>query len=78
MSDRTLIPNRFANVTPSDTTPLNGVISLLVGGAGNLIVKGSDEVQATITVVAGQTVSGKFMRVMAATTATGIVACMAD
>ena len=75
MSDYTLIPGRFANVTPSDTTQLGGqVISLTVGGAGNLVVKGQDGTTATFVVIAGQTIKGKFNQVMAATTATGIVA----
>lgn len=77
MSDRSLIPCLFANVTPSDAEPLSNVICLLVGGAGNLVVKGVDGVQATIVVTAGQKVDGQFTRVMAATTATGIVACRA-
>ena len=75
MSDYTLIPGRFTSVTPSDATQLGGsVLSLTVGGAGNLVVKGQDGVQVTFAVIAGQTLTGKFMQVMAATTATSIVA----
>jgi hypothetical protein len=78
MSDRTIIPSRFINVTPNDSTPLNGVISLLIGGAGSLVIQGTDGQSATIAVIAGQEVHGKFTRVMAATTATSIVAGMTD
>ena len=69
-------PSSFAAVTPSDTTPLPaGTQSLWVGGVGNLVVKGLDGVTATFTAVpAGTLIRGQFSRVMAATTATLIVA----
>lgn len=73
-----VIPSRFAAIVPADATDLGStIVALIVGGAGNLVVKGQDGNQVTIAVVAGQTVSGRFSRVMAATTATGIVAAYA-
>lgn len=76
MADSTLIPANFADVTPSDTVPLPGrTIGLYVGVAGDVIVKGADGVQATLTVAsAGSYLTGRFRMVMAATSASGIVA----
>jgi hypothetical protein len=71
-------PTNFAAVSPSDTTDLTAIANLgvLIGGAGLLVVKGVyDTVAVTIAVTAGQYVPGRFSRIMAATTATGIVAC---
>jgi|JFJP01.1.fsa_nt_gi hypothetical protein len=73
MSDYTLIPTRFKAVTKSDTDPVNAEIGLFIGGAGNVVVKGVDGVQATFACLAGSTITGKFQFVMAATTATNIV-----
>jgi hypothetical protein len=69
-------PGSFSAVTKSDTTLLpTGVQSLWVGGAGNVVVQGIDGVTATFTAVpAGTLLRGQFTRVMAATTATNIVA----
>lgn len=78
MSDRTLTPSSFANITTSDTVPQPKTIGIYVGGAGNLVVKGSDGIQATLAVIAGQYVPGRFSFVMAATTATGLVAGIAE
>lgn len=74
MSDRTLIASSYAAVTKSDTVALKPTVCLFIGGAGNLVVKGSDGVTATIAVLAGQQLKGRFAYVMDATTATGIVA----
>lgn len=68
------IPAKFAAVTPSDTVPVGPTIGLYVGGAGNVVGKGSDGVAATFACQAGQYLVGEFHYVMAASTATGIVA----
>lgn len=75
--DATLLPTKYANVTPSDTTVIAPCIGLFVGGAGNVVATGSDDNQATFAVAAGQVLPGRFKRVMAASTATGIVALIA-
>ena len=74
MSDSTLIPTSFANVTKSDTVPVNTRLGLYIGVGGDVVVKGVDGVQATFAAQAGQHLSGKFHMVMAATTASSIVA----
>ena len=68
-----LIPTKFFAITPSDTVPVNTFLGVYVGGAGNVVVAGVDGVQATFIAQAGQYLSGKFHRVMASTTATGLV-----
>ncbi len=76
--DKTLIPSRFSAVTPSDTIGLpGGVIGLYVGGAGNVVAKGADGVSATFVVAAPSFLPGAFTYVMAASTATAIVALRA-
>ncbi len=72
--DATLLPRKFAPVTPLDATLLTDVIGLFVGGAGNVIAQGSDDQSATFICTAGQVLPGRFKRVMTATTATAIVA----
>ena len=74
MSDFTLLPKRYAAVTPSDTTPVNTDLGLFIGGAGNVVVTGSDGVTVTFIAGTGQYLTGYFKLVKAATTATGIVA----
>lgn len=66
----------FGPVTPSDGTPFAVTPkALFVGGAGNLIAKGSDGTSATFAVAAGQILPIRPQYVMATgTTATGIVA----
>ena len=59
-------------VTPSDSTVLQGVRALVIGGAGT-VVGTINGVAVTYTVVAGQTLNGVFTKVAAASTATGIV-----
>jgi hypothetical protein len=67
---------KLAAVTPSDTTDLTGCRALWVGGNGNLVVKGLDDSAAvTIVIPTGGVLIPLFAsRVMAATTATSIVA----
>lgn len=66
---------RLAAVTPSDATDLTGARAIWVGGAGNLVLKGVDDSAAvTLVVPAGVLIPVFAARVMAATTATGIVA----
>lgn len=68
---------RFAAVTKSDDTPLNGTKGLYVGGAGDLTVK-SDTTAAAVTfknVPAGTLLPIEVVRVMSTnTTATDIIA----
>ena len=77
MSDLTLIPSKFKPVTASDTAPVGATLGLYVGGAGSVVVKGEDDIQATFVCQAGQYLVGRFALVMAATTATNIVALYA-
>jgi hypothetical protein len=72
--DATLLPTRYAAVTPSDTTIISPCMGLYVGGSGNVVVTGSDDVTATFVVNAGQTLPGRFKKVTTATTAQNIVA----
>jgi hypothetical protein len=67
---------RVAAVTPSDSTDLTNCRALWVGGAGNLVVRGLDNPTAvTIVIPTGGVLIPIFaLRVMAATTATSIVA----
>lgn len=72
-----LIPKSFAPVTPSDTVSIGRTIGLYIGNGGNVVVKGEDGVTATFVASGGQYLSGSFSYVMAATTATSIVALRA-
>ena len=73
--DSTLIPKKFATVTPSDTVGCGPTMGLYVGNGGNLVVKGDDGVAATFVVGSSQYLPGSFTHVMATgTTATAIVA----
>lgn len=60
-------------VTPSDVTPLTGVRSVVVGGAGTVVAT-VDGVDATYNCIDGQSLSIKATKIKAASTATGIVA----
>lgn len=76
MSQQSDPSSGFAAVTKSDTTILENVRALWVGGAGDLAVQAKAG-NPTITfkgVAAGSIVPIKAARVMAATTATDIVA----
>jgi hypothetical protein len=67
---------RLATVTPSDSTDLTGVRALWVGGTGNLSIKCVDD-SAAVTIAipnAGVLLPLFVSRVIAATTATSIVA----
>jgi len=67
---------RVAAVTASDTTDLTGCRALWIGGTGNLSVKCVDDTAAVTIVIpnAGVLLPLFVSRVMAATTATSIVA----
>jgi len=66
---------RLAAVTPSDSTDLTGARAIWVGVAGNLVLKGVDDSSAvTLVVPAGVLIPVFVARVMAATTATSLVA----
>lgn len=66
---------KLTSVTPSDSTDLSGCRALWVGGAGNLVVMAAnDTVAVTLVVPAGVLIPVFARRVMAATTATLIVA----
>lgn len=65
----------YAAVTPSDSTELN-CRALYVGGTGNLVLQmpGREETVTFNNVLAGTVLPVSARRVMAATTATNIVA----
>lgn len=67
---------RVAAVTPSDSTDLTGARAVWVGATGNLVVKCVDDSSAVTIVIpsAGVLLPLFLSRVMAATTATNIVA----
>jgi hypothetical protein len=66
---------KLTAVTPSDTTVLTGVRALWIGGAGNVSVIACNDTSAvTLAVPAGTLLPIFATKVMAATTATGIVA----
>lgn len=69
-------PSAFAAITPSDSTDLTNITTkgVFVGTGGNLVVKGLDGVQATFAVLTGSYFWGHLSRVMAATTASNLVA----
>ena len=74
------IPSRWLDVTPSDSTDLTGCIGLYIGGAGNVAVRTLNAPSTTVTFTAppvGTFIPGNFTRVMAATTATLILAAYA-
>ena len=66
---------KLTAVTPSDATVLVGVRALWVGGAGNVsVIACNDTAAVTLTVPAGTLLPIFASKVMAATTATNIVA----
>ena len=73
--DATLIPTKFANVTKSDTVPVNAALGLYIGTGGDVTVKGADGVSAKFVAGAGSYLTGRFHMVMSTgTTASDIVA----
>lgn len=74
-SSRDSAPSIFMGVTPNDSTLLQGLQFLRIGGAGNLVLKSAEGPTATVTlaVTAGEYVPFGAGYVMAASTATGIV-----
>lgn len=68
-------PRSFVAVTPSNVTVISGASFLRCAGAGNLVLRGvSDGSSVTIAVNAGEYVPFGTGKVLATTTATGIVA----
>ena len=66
---------KLTAVTPSDSTVLTGVRALWIGGAGNLsVIAANDTAAVTLVVPAGVLIPIFATKVMAATTATSIVA----
>lgn len=61
-------------VVPSDATVLTNVSGLYVGGAGNVVVTTAGGLRTFLAVAAGTTLNLTVTKVMAATTATGIIA----
>lgn len=67
------IPGGLVAVTPSDTAFVD-LVGLIIGGAGNVVVKDAKGNTTTLAVVAGQQFYGRIVQVQATgTTATGIV-----
>ena len=66
---------RWFPITPDGNTDLATIPdAIYVGGAGDIVLKGSDGTNATFAVVAGQTYPFSPMRVLATgTTATGLI-----
>lgn len=64
----------YSVVTPSDATLYAGVKGVAIcGAAGNLVVTRLDGVDETIPVLAGMVLPIGFIKVKAATTATGVL-----
>ena len=69
------IPSNGLAHTPSDTVPLpQGTVAVRATAAGTLVLKGQNGVSFTVTVAALETFPFAGRYVMAASTATGIVA----
>jgi hypothetical protein len=69
-------PTTPSAITKSDSTDTTAITAkgILVGGAGNVVVRGvGSTTDVTIAAVAGQYIPLQASRVMAATTATGLV-----
>lgn len=60
-------------ITPADAALSTVPDAIYVGGAGNLVVRGSNNVDATFAVSAGQVLPIRPTQVRAASTATGII-----
>ncbi len=68
---------RFFDIVPANTALSATPDAIYVGGAGNLVLRGSDGVDATLAVMAGQMLPVSPAQVRAATTATGLVGLIA-
>jgi hypothetical protein len=69
--------DKLASVTASDTTDLTGARALYVGGGGDVALRAVNSSETTVTLVGvptGTILPIRVTRVMAATTATSIVA----
>jgi hypothetical protein len=74
MSDSTLLPKRFSNITPSDTVNINFLMGVYIGVGGDVKVTGIDGVAVIFQAGSNSYLSGCFYKVMATgTTATNIV-----
>jgi hypothetical protein len=67
------IPVYAEAVTPSDTTEQHGVAIYCGGNAGNIVLVTEGGQTVTFAVTPGITIVQRFVRVNAATTATGLV-----
>jgi hypothetical protein len=67
------IPANAQAVTPSDTTAQPGVAIYCGGNAGNIVLVTEGGQTVTIAVTPGITFVQRFIRVNAATTATGLI-----
>ena len=69
------MPSRWAACTPSDSTDLTGAIGVRITGAGNLVIRCiGDASDASVTIAVGDNeyFPANLVRVLAATTATGL------
>lgn len=67
------IPVNAAEVTPSDTADNYGVAIYCGGGDGNIVMVTEGGQTVTFAVTVGTTIVQRFVRITAATTATGLV-----
>lgn len=72
MQNQSAATNWFA-ITPADTALATVPDAIYVGGAGAIVARGSNAVDATFTVTAGQILPIRPTQVRAASTATGII-----
>lgn len=66
---------RWSVVTPSDETTYANMRGIFVGGAGTLVLTGANGVDAPFPMPAGGFLPASPVKIKAASTATGIVAC---
>lgn len=71
----TMVPEKIVAITPSDSTDVTGIRALRVAVTGNVALRNGDGTTVTVSNVdVGELLlTGRIDRVMAATTATGIV-----
>lgn len=65
---------RHQAITPSDVTTYTDMLAIRAGGAGNLVLKDRAGTSVTYAVAAGEVLRFSAYQVMAASTATAIVA----